>query len=255
MRGAIAIIAPGLFFAGCLFPSDRDSFGDQHPPPLVPLATSPRSGEERVSRNQTIRFFFDGRVHPDSLGTQTLALTTGSSVIRCSRRVDLLDCSADLLPQDTLRPSLLYRAIARDLRSVAGGAQSEPVELLFVTGDATSTAPAAPAPELGLLVAEVFAPRCASCHSGYQPPSGLDLSTEAAARETLLGRESLYQPGVRLVSPGRHAASYLLWKLLALPGIWGDPMPPRTASSWPTDRSCGTLDQDLRRIAAWVDGL
>lgn len=255
MRGVVAFCCSCLLLAGCLFPSDADQLGDRDTPALYPLATDPAPGAEGVSRNPTIRFLFNGRVHPDALGADTLYVTTGTAVARSARRVDLLDCSAELRPQDTLRPGLLYRAVARDLVSMTGGSQSAPVELFFVTGDATETPPPQAPPTLSTLVTEIFAPRCASCHSGFQAPAGLDLSTEPAAWATLVGQESLYQPGVRRVAPGSHPRSYLLWKLLDLRGAWGDPMPPSQTPAWPWDRACGTQDPDLRRIAAWVDSL
>ena len=57
----------------------------------------------------------------------------------------------------------------------------------------------------------------------------------------------------RVVVPGNHGASYLMHKVLGLPGIAGEAMP--AAADWPIDRHCATPDRGLRKLAAWIDGL
>jgi hypothetical protein len=44
-----------------------------------------------------------------------------------------------------------------------------------------------------------------------------------------------------------------MWKLLDLPSIFGDAMPP--TGDWPTDRGCSTADVELRLVADWIDSL
>ena len=44
-----------------------------------------------------------------------------------------------------------------------------------------------------------------------------------------------------------------MWKLLDLPPIFGDRMPPE--GDWPTDRGCANTDADLRLVADWIDSL
>ncbi len=96
--------------------------------------------------------------------------------------------------------------------------------------------------------------RCAACHGSYLPPGGLDLSSPEVAEQGLLsGRSSFAARAPAYVVPGHHAASYLLHKVLGLPGTWGDPVP--LAGQWPSDRACGSADPDLRLLADWIDGL
>lgn len=248
-----------LLVAGCLWETDRSYLGDGDTVPLAVVGTDPTSGAEGVSRTPTLVVRLDQRVQPDTVGADTLRLTrgagSGTSSVAGLRRVDLLDCTVYFTPTDPLDPDLTHRLEVEGLRAMGGGTLAEPVSVPFVTGDESRSATPVAAPDLDAVWTQVLQPRCSSCHSGTHPPAGLDLSTVETARATLLGTVSPFRPGVPRVAAGRHGSSYLMWKLLGLPGIWGDPMPPPTDSTWPEDRACGTTDPELRSVAAWIDGL
>ncbi len=254
LLGALAL----LLVAGCIWKTDRSYLGDGDSAPLQVVSTDPATGAEGVSRTPTLKVRFDQRVHPDSVGADTVRLVagagTGAGSVASARHVDLLDCAVSLVPDAALESALTYRFDVDGLRAMAGGLQAEPVSVTFVTGTESTAATPVAAPDLETIQDAIFRSRCASCHSGVRPPAGLDLSSLEATRSTLLDAVSPYRPGVPLVVAGRHASSYLMWKLLGVTGIWGDPMPPGD-TGWPADRSCGTTDTDLRRVAAWIDGL
>jgi hypothetical protein len=206
-----------------------------------------------VPRNGAVVFQFDDRVHPDSVGADTLALTTGQISVDAARQVDLLACTVSLAPQALLTADLGYQAQASGLYGFGRDPLAAPVTVGFTTGSTTvdATPPAAVTTEE--VVREILVPRCASCHDDHYPPGGLSLGSEAAVNATLLGAESFYRTGAPLVSRGSHARSYLMWKVLGLPGIAGQAMPPD--GEWGGGSQCGTSDPDLARLARWIDGL
>lgn len=239
----------------CLWSTDEPYLGRDVSEPIQVLSHSPAAGQEGVPTNAGLTFFFDDAVHPDSVSGDTIWLSAGGTAVGASRRVDLLDCSVTLRPHAPLQPLLTHRAEAAGLWGFFTSPLAEPIAVGFTTGDATTALPVDPLdpPTLDDLVTGVFADRCASCHSAHLPPGGVDLSSVEGAAASLVGRQSELWPGATRVVPGSHARSYLFWKLLGLPAVFGDPMPPE--GDWPLDRGCGTADADLRRIAAWIDSL
>ncbi len=241
--------------SACIWGTDRDYLAEQDPVPLVLQAVEPAPGSEGVSRTPRIRFVFDQRIHPDALGADTAWLSAGAGRIGGSRRLDYLDCAVELTPLSPLAADLRHQAVVEGLWSVENGRLAEAVTTSFVTGDQSEAATPLAPPGFATLHAEILAPRCSHCHGGHLPPAGLDLGDATVAREHLVARDAFYHDGFSRVAPGRHASSYLMWKLLGLRGIWGEPMPPPGEGDWPADRGCGTADPDLRRIAGWIDAL
>ncbi len=252
-RAWLAVWLVPLWLGGCLWTTDEPYLANRQPPPLELLSVEPASGAEGVPIDGDVVFFFDAPVFPQAVSRETVWLTASTSEIPSSRRVSLLDCSVTLRPHEPMLPLLLYRAEVAGLYGFDRGAMAEAQEVVFTTGDATTTSPAPAPPTIEEVQSTVFAPRCAGCHVGAQAPAGLDLSTVDAASEGLVGRKSALFDGATLVSAGRHGSSYLMWKLLDLPAVFGDPMPP--AGDWPSDRGCGTRDEELRMVAHWIDGL
>ena len=238
---------------GCIWPTDEPFLANQDPPPLELVSSAPALGAQDVPPNGVVVFAFDAHVHPDAVTRRTVWLTAGSYDVASSRRVNLMDCSVTLRPHSPLPPLLSHRAEVTDVYGFSAGPLAESHTVVFTTGDATVDEPAPTPPSLQDVFTAVLAPRCASCHSGALPPAGLDLSSVERAAAGLISRESPLRPGSILVVPGRHAASYLMWKLLDLPSIFGDGMPPE--GDWPTDRGCANTDADLRLVADWIDGL
>lgn len=243
----------GHLLPGCIWPTDEPYLAAEEPPPLELVSSAPEAGAEGVSLNGVVVFTFDAPVHPDAVSRDTVWVTAGTADVSSARRVHLLDCSVILRPHAPLAPLLAHRAEVAGVYGFTTGPLAEPHAVVFTTGDATVSEPLPAPPSLSEVFSAVFAPRCAGCHGGALPPAGLDLTTVERAAAGLISRESALRPGSTLVVPGRHASSYLMWKLLALPSIFGDPMPPD--GDWPTDRDCSTADPDLRLMADWIDGL
>jgi len=248
-----AVAGVCLALGACVFGTDEPYLGEEDAPPIQVLSHSPTHGEEGVALNAGLTFTFDDTVFPDGVSSDTISLSAGGFAVGVSRWVNLLDCSVTLRPHEPLQPLLMHRVEVEGLRGFHTSPLVEPLSVAFTTGDATVAVPSDPAPTLDELVTGIFAERCASCHTDHFPPGGVDLSSVEGAAASLVGRPSELWPGATRVVPGSHASSYLLWKLLGLPGVFGDPMPPE--GDWPSDRLCGTPDADLRRIAAWIDSL
>jgi hypothetical protein len=68
---------------------------------------------------------------------------------------------------------------------------------------------------------------CSSCHNGVGTtlPGAMNLTTQLASYNALVGMFSLEQPTVLRVSPGNPATSYLIQKLQGGVGITGQQMP------------------------------
>ena len=250
----LTLLVAGLVAgSGCIYGTSEPWLGDAPQPALESTATTPEGGASGVPRNGAVVFQFDDRVHPDSVGVDTLALTSGQNSVDAARQVDLLACTVSLAPQSLLTADLSYQAEASGLYGFGRGPLAEPVLVGFTTGSTTvdATPPAVVTTEE--IVREVLVPRCASCHDDHYPPGGLSLTSEDAVNATLLDQDSAQRPGSPRVSRGSHARSYLMWKVLGLPGIAGEPMP--AGGDWAGGRQCGTPDPDLARLARWIDGL
>lgn len=252
LRVHLWVLLPALL-GGCIWPTDEPYLANQQPPPLELVSTDPSAGTDGVSTDSVVVFTFDAPVHPDAVSRDTVWLTASAWDVSSSRRVHLLDCSVSLRPHVPLEPLLTHQAQVEGVFGFAAGPLAEPHSVVFTTGDGTGAPPPPAPPSLSDVFAVVFAPRCASCHTGASSPAGLDLSTMDAAAGGLISAESPLRPGSTLVVPGLHASSYLMWKLLALPTRFGDAMPPD--GDWPTDRGCANTDADLRLVADWIDGL
>lgn len=102
------------------------------------------------------------------------------------------------------------------------------------------------APTVLEVQARVFGPRCAlsGCHTGTNPPRGLDLTDPQASASHLVGVASDERPELMRVQPFDASSSYLYLKLIGDPSILGDRMPldrpPLSAA-------------DLAFVAAWID--
>lgn len=246
---SLLFVASLLFLGRCAWPTDTTYLGGDPAPRLSVLDATPIQGAEGVPRDVTIVVSLDDRVDPASL--EGVRLFAGPVEAQVARRVDHLDCTLLVKAHEPLTPLLRYQLAVTELAGLSGG-QLESLQLGFQTGEHLGMPPEPEAPSLQRVTNQTFLPRCASCHSTFRPPAGLDLSSASAAAVALGGRDSLYRPGWPLVVEGSHAQSYLMAKLLDLPGIFGDPMPPGNA--WPP-RGCGEADEELRQVADWIDGL
>ncbi len=240
--------------AHCIWGSDRDYLASQRADPLQVTGTYPEPDQEGVSRTGRLVLRLSDRVRPGSLEEDGLRLLQGAVEVEAATKVDLIECEVSLEAASPLEPETEYTLEAEGLVGFGGGGLEEIFSLSFVTGqDATAVQDATP-PTFSEVFSTVLMDRCAACHQGPYSPAGLDLSDPELAEDGLLGGSSIYAEGApRYVVSGNHAASYLMHKVLGLPGIWGDPMP--LGGDWPLDRACGSSDPELRLLADWIDGL
>jgi len=86
-----------------------------------------------------------------------------------------------------------------------------------VTVNNTSTPP--PATALSALQASIFTPICSVCHngSGTSLPGSMNLSTQAATFQALVGVASQEAPSLKRVNPGDPTTSYIINKLEGTP--------------------------------------
>lgn len=251
-RGAAALLF-GIALGACNFGTDEPYLAGEPLVPLQPVSTAPLQDAVEVPIDVAPSVRWNDRVHPGSLEPGAVTLRAGETALVATPRVDLLDCIVAVRPLTPLAPATPHTASFEGLRGFGTAAQRAPMVLAFTTGDATAAAAPRPAPSFGELYAELLGPHCASCHVGHLPPAGLDLSSPERAEQALRSGRATRYGEVPYVVPGDHGSSYLLWKLLGLPGIAGQAMPP--SGSFPIDRACRTPDPGLRRIADWVDGL
>lgn len=240
--------------ARCIWGSDEDYLASGALDPVEVVASNPADGETDVGRTARLALTMSDRVRPQSVGADGLLLFEGGSEVAAATHVDLLRCDVSVVAASPLAADLEHTLQAEGLEGFESGALRDVISISFVTGQDASPIVPPPPPSFGEVYTAVILPRCASCHSSYQPPGGLDFSTLEAAEEGLLTGRSQYADGApRFVVEGHHAASYLMHKVLGLPGVWGDPMP--LAGQWPEDRTCGSVDPELRLLADWIDGL
>jgi hypothetical protein len=237
----------GCAVPGCTDVGSRPWF--EHPSlvPFTLVAADPSDGAVGVALDQPIDVYFSDLPDPDSATRDTFVLRSGTTEFTGGFRVDLIDCRLRYVAARTLQPHLEMRVfVGRHLRTLDGREIGKDHEWGFMTGT-TLGGEHRPAPPVALDdVAPTLAARCAAgCHEGADAFRGLDLGTADAAHAVLVGRASVERPELSLVAAGDHARSYLMRKLLGVPAIVGDTMPP--APEDPLDAAT------LRRLADWID--
>jgi hypothetical protein len=212
--------------------------------PLTIERLDPKPAQRNIALDHAIRLHFAVPPDASSVNAGTLRLFSGRSETLGKLSIDLLERTVSLEPFSNLRPSLRYQVrIINGIRSLDGRSLSDAMTYEFTTGEAIDGKPAPP-PALTLAQLQpIWDAHCVSCHS-TQPAAGLDLGRPERARATLVNVPSI-ETQWRLVSPGSHAKSYLIHKIIEDSGISGLRMPPGGS---PLDAA------DLRRIADWIDG-
>jgi hypothetical protein len=208
------------------------------------ISSSPAPAEVDFGRAQPIDLVFDAA--PDASTVADVEFRVYSGVVEATGavRVDLLERRLRMHPFLTLRPQLRYQVyLAGAVRGLNGVALGNDLHFAFTTGQQEGEPPRAATQVSAAELQPLWTQRCASCHAGSEPPMAVDLSSPEAARRTTAGVPAPL--GWLLVSPGDHARSYLMLKVLAEGGHFGSPMPPDT------DR---LGREELRRIADWIDG-
>jgi hypothetical protein len=245
--------------AGCSRPTDTSPYPGACST-LTPTVWVPASNSTGVPTDTTVRVTFDDYPDPDSVGSNTLLLTTGFFWVPGIYGVDLLNKTAILRPWRALSPNLSYTLhLAPALHSLSGCPAPDTTRE-FRTGDGPSGAspPAVPA---FADIQKIFDTRCGSggCHLDASAAGDGCLATPAAGLslcasqswEALVGVTSQQESDLLRVTPGDSGRSYLLRKLIPAPPDDG-PMPTVLGQREPPG---APLDPDLiEAVAAWIDG-
>ena len=261
---AIGAVAPvGLFFAaalavgGCSWSTDRNEYPIPEGRPFQVTGSSLTQGQAQVPRNVEIRIGFTAWPDPASLSGDSASLTAGMTTTPLSYRVNLVTCETIIRPVEPLQGSLTYVLTVREpLASLEGESLAEPFQLTFTTSDQLDPDPPVPTVDSTEVADRVFAPHCGCCHS----PGGQYASVVTLDPLAIVDLQSSQMDSAVLVKPGVHSASYLMHKVLGLPSIEGDAMPPPYSElacsvPWPESRTCDAVDQLVELLAAWIDGI
>ncbi len=247
-------ILVSLLSVGCLEPTSATPYPGMHQAEFQVVATSVEQGAEQQPVDQALTISFSDRVAPSSLTTSNIVLSEeGHAPPRLRLRQDLARCTVTVEPREDLAPGALYRlTVSTDLLSWSGKRLGEDSSLSFTTGQGRIGAiPRSPISS-HMVQQRIFDHHCGCCHAPDQGTYSQVLALDAAS---VVNQPSRQRPGMVLVSPGSHDESYLLHKILGLPGIDGEPMPPEGMSCeepWPTHRFCGQADEDLQLLADWI---
>jgi hypothetical protein len=251
------MLAVAACAAGCSTTTDATPYPGTCTP-LTPLSWSPPGSSEGVPTDVVIRIRFDGYPDPDTLGSESLSMTTGFYWVPARFRVDLLDKTVSLRPWQQLSSNLGYTLHLQSTLHSLQGCAAESTIRSFRTGDGPSGGEPAPVVPPFTEVQALFADRCAGgCHIADdgvgcvdRPEGGLSLCATDAF-DALIDVRAHTQPALPLVDPGDSARSVLLRKLIpATPG--GAPPPPTLGHRDPPGMA---LDRaEIQMIAAWIDG-
>lgn len=259
--GAVArlgfFLAAASALGGCSWSTDRNEYPIPEQRPFEVTGSSITQGQDQVPRNVEIRIGFSAWPDQATLSGTSASLTAGMASTPSSYRVNLVRCEAVIRPVEPLQGSLTYvLKVQEPLTSLQGETLAEPFQLTFTTSDQLDPDPPAPTVDPTEVADRVFAPHCGCCHaSGGQYSSVLVLDPL-----TIVDLHSNQVPSAVLVKPGVHSASYLMHKVLGLPSIEGDAMPPPYSElactvPWPESRTCDAVDELVGLLATWIDGL
>ena len=214
-------------------------------PPLAITSASPSDGERGVATTILPTVTFNVPLDPNVVGSGLIGLHSGDLRPGGRVRYSMADRTATFIPAVALRARLAYVVtLDPNVRGIHGGALPEPFEATFVTGDGGPDRPAdPPTPDYAADVAPLVDSRCASCHSGPSPAAGLPLDGASGLPGTV-ERTSSQWLGWRVVDPGAPERSYLMYKIVAAPGVMGEAMPPRAP--------LGT--EERRTLERWIAG-
>lgn len=208
------------------------------------IASDPGNGAQGVDRAARLRVFFDRLLLPLDVHRGHVLLRSGELSVFVELRYDPIERAVIVESESALDPDVVWRLRVEGLRDL-DRREMEPWEIAFRTGseaigedpEAVSFADVAP----------IFEARCASaeCHAGPSAVLGLDLSSAEGVRSTAVGVAAQQaRVGVSdrpwlgtstlaglarvevVAGVGRPGDSYLVYKVLGDPHVWGARMPP-----------------------------
>lgn len=247
---------------GCDLAPDPPS-GD--PPEVV--RTDPADGAVDVPRRGPFLVEVDDRLFPPSVSRATVRVESGAVAAFLSVRFDPVDSTIVATPffDQPLSTSVTWRLVVEGVRNLDGETMEGTHVTTFRTGEALGD-PYVPESAGWADVEPIFTGACtgATCHGPGEAALSLDLSSAEGVRETAIGVVSREFPagtaaveGARgaitlaalpivdvVAGAGRPATSYLLYKVLDDPHIFGDPMPPPGHPP--------LTPEQIRALAAWI---
>jgi hypothetical protein len=251
-------IAAATVSAGCSTPTAETPYPGACWP-LQPVQWIPAGSSGGVPIDTVVRIRFDDYPDPDTVGSDSLTLTTGFYWVPGTHHVDLIEKTVTMRPWRPLSSNLGYTIhLQPTLHSLQGCAVAETIRS-FRTGDGPAGEEPAPVVPPFAEVQAIFDRRCGNrCHLEWiegtsscvaKPAAGLSLCAQDAFA-ALVDVPSRAQSDLPLVDPGNAARSVLLRKLIpATPG--GAPPPPTLGHRDPPGMALDRAEIDA--IAAWID--
>ena len=249
----MATLAVTVVVTGCIWEGNKPLYPSTEAPEFSLKEVSLTPGETDVPVDGHFIFWFTDRPDPATTTAQSFALRAGGQAVNHRLTLDYLDCTVTLTPSEPLSSGLTHTlALNEALTSLYGRPLENPESLSFTTGDATTLPPEEDPVEDAEVQAQVFQRHCGCCH---HPETGDYRHILALEASSLAHTSSRALPDEKLVTPGSHAYSYLLHKVLGLPTIAGEPMPPpgqECLEPWPPHRGCPVSDPDLELLGRWL---
>ncbi len=241
-----------LSVAGCLFLPDR-SVENRGREPLRVESVNVAEGDTDVPLDVSIEIRFNQPLDPASLEDASMQLGSGSLRSLADVRFDALTRTLVFDPRSDLRPGLWYEFTmdAFPLSIMGTAYLDEPLQIRFGTGTETGATPAVPRPAVDFetKVWPVIGAGGCGCHSEASRAMGFVIPADPDAfLSGSVATPSREWPGWRIVDPGQHARSYLIYKLLGderlgMPTIMGETMPPGAPLPM----------QDIETIRDWIE--
>jgi hypothetical protein len=204
--------------------------------PLIIEESNLQDRMEDVVRDINVTFKFNQPLDPDSIPETQISITSGKLTISGKKKYNLLTRTLTFIPDSILRENLWYKLIMKKPPlSLRGGYLKEnQIEILFKTGVRFSDTQTQNPPQVDFSneIFPIFQSGC-SCHSTPNPSMGLKLIFETPFEFLSEGvnTNSREWKGWKVIEPGRHERSYLLYKLLGneklgIEALTGSKMPP-----------------------------
>ncbi len=251
----IALVTVVVFPApGCLDPTSVSPYPNRDQVDFDIRSVSVQQGAQDQALDSPLVIFFTDRVAAAGLNSKNIALSRGGGAGPAMRlRQDMVRCSVTVQPVVDLEPGSVYELrVSEDLESWSGARLDKDFSVSFTTGNHLEGSPPKNRVTNESVQEQVFDRHCGCCHD---PKTGAYAHILALEADSLVGRKSRSNPNLFLVVPGSHEESYLLHKVLGLPGIDGEPMPPpdlACGASWPRTRMCSDDDADMALLADWI---
>ncbi len=254
LASAVQLFSGG-FNVSCSWEGSKSVFPEPIAPAFATIETSIEKGDTDIARNAEFFIRFSDRPDPAQTNHSYIKLSGGGLPVAVRRTADLVSCKISLTPFELLEPGLSHvLSISEELTSIHGATIEEGLEIHFTTTFMDPDPEQVPKPKVddNEIQSEFFDVRCGCCHDPQTGRFNHILALEASAAVNTRSRQ---RPDMKLVEPGSHIYSYLLHKILGLPTIVGEPMPPKDEECGDHKffgRNCPVEDPALRLLGDWI---